>query len=110
MWSVTCNYSTDMSLIVILYNVDTNRQLICCLYVACYYCCNEYLLLLFFCEKRSQIRYIWQYTLSQDLRSSMRLPLQTARPCWLQYRQIACCTNLGKVLGNDGLNCRASIL
>ena len=58
---------------------------------------------------RSHIRRTRQSMLSQRLASSMRLPLQTSRPLWLQYRQIACCTNRGKILGYDGLNCRASI-
>ena len=39
----------------------------------------------------------------------MRLPLQTARPLWAQYRQIACCTNRGNTAGNAGLKARASI-
>ena len=39
----------------------------------------------------------------------MRLPLQTSRPDWAQYRQIACWTNRGNGCGNPGLNCRASI-
>ena len=46
---------------------------------------------------------------SQRSASSIRLPLQTSRPLWLQYCQIACWTNRGKVCGNVGLNCRASI-
>src|SRR5207249_4874229 len=41
--------------------------------------------------------------------SLMRLPLQTSRPLWLQYCQTAYWTNRGKVCGNAGLNCRASI-
>ena len=45
----------------------------------------------------------------QDLRSSIRLPLQTSRPDWAQYRQIACWTNRGNGCGKPGLNCRASI-
>jgi hypothetical protein len=31
------------------------------------------------------------------------------RPAWAQYRQIACCTNRGKIAGNSGLKVRASI-
>ncbi len=68
-----------------------------------------YICLYRYSDIRSHILYIWQYTLPQDLRSSMRLPLQTSRPFWEQYRQIACWTNRGKDLGKAGLNCRASI-
>jgi hypothetical protein len=42
--------------------------------------------------------------------SSIRLPLQMARPFSAQYRQIALCTNRGNVAGKAGLNCRASML
>jgi hypothetical protein len=58
---------------------------------------------------RSHIRRTRQSMLAQGVASSIRLPLQTSRPLWLQYRQIACWTNRGKVWGNDELNCRASI-
>jgi hypothetical protein len=45
---------------------------------------------------------------AQDLRSLMRLPLQTSRPLRAQYRQIACCTNRGKRAGKAGLKALAS--
>ena len=54
---------------------------------------------------RSQRRNSWQCPLSQRVSSSMRLPLQMARPFPAQYRQIAFCTNRGNVAGKAGLNC-----
>ena len=39
----------------------------------------------------------------QDWRSSIRLPLQTSRPDWAQYRQIACWTNRGNGCGKPGI-------
>src|SRR5437762_8829039 len=45
---------------------------------------------------------------SSDL-SSTRLPLQTSRPLWAQYRQIACWTNRGNTAANAGLKALASI-
>src|SRR6516225_7111232 len=48
---------------------------------------------------RSHMRRTRQYTLSQRVSSSMRLPLHTSSPFSAQYRQIACCTNRGKVFG-----------
>jgi len=58
---------------------------------------------------RSHISRTRQSLFSQRRVSSIRFPLQTSRPLWLQYRHIACWTNRGKTLGKDGLNCRASI-
>ena len=58
---------------------------------------------------RSHIGRTRQSMLPQRLAPLMRLPLQTSRPLWPQYRQIACWTNRGKVRGKTGLNCRASI-
>ena len=58
---------------------------------------------------RSHISRTRHSLLAQRFASSIRLPLQTSRPFWAQYCQIACWTNRGKVCGNVGLNCRASI-
>ena len=44
----------------------------------------------------SQMPYSLQCRFWQRCRSSTRLPLQMSRPCWLQYCQIASCTNRGK--------------
>jgi Caspase domain len=56
-----------------------------------------------------QTLYRSQSLFAQRARSSILLPLQMSRPCCEQYRQIACCTNRGKVCGNPVLNCLASI-
>ena len=58
---------------------------------------------------RSHIGRTRQSVLPQRRELLIRLPLQMSRPLWLQYRQIACWTNRGKVRGKPGLNCRASI-
>jgi hypothetical protein len=58
---------------------------------------------------RSHINRTRQSMLLQRRASLIWLPLQTSSPFRAQYRQTACWTNLGKVCGNDGLNCRASI-
>ena len=70
---------------------------------------HQALLAAFRSTTRSHIRRTRQSLFSQRRPSSIRLPLQTSRPLWLQYRQIACWTNRGKVCGNVGLNCRASM-
>jgi hypothetical protein len=52
---------------------------------------------------RSHIRRTTQSILSHLRLSLIRFPLQTSRLLWLQYRQIACWTNRGKVCGKRAI-------